>query len=136
MLINDHLSPSTISFFASKVAVFLRLFNLVHRCSVRKVLNLARWDSFFLFLPLDSLFHADTLLNTKFLEVLFELINPVLLFELSCLEGCVKHRFVDVDFAILEVLHFFNRLLSFDLILAPVFFAFFHPILHESLILQ
>jgi hypothetical protein len=63
LLINDHLSATTVTVFTSEIAIFLGFFDLIHHCGIREVLNLAWRNSFLLLLLFDGLIHTDTLLN-------------------------------------------------------------------------
>ena len=81
-LVNDELSTPTLSLLPSKVTYLLRLLNLVHRGWEGEVLDLTRWDSFFLFLLLYGVIHIDVLLNAKLLKVIVKFIESMA--HLSC----------------------------------------------------
>jgi hypothetical protein len=77
-LVNQLLPISSFSLLCSKLIVILSLFDLVHSGGVREVLNLSRWNAFFLLLPLDGLFNRDVLLDTLPRHVFVELIDSLI----------------------------------------------------------
>jgi hypothetical protein len=76
-LVDHHLAVSPFSLFASELVVVLGLFDLVHGCSVREVLELTRWNSFLLFLTRHSLLYCDVFLDSELSQVFLELFNSL-----------------------------------------------------------
>jgi hypothetical protein len=97
LLVDDHLSAATISLFSCKVSILFGFFDLVHSCSIREVLNLAWWNSFLFLLLLDGLFHADTLLDSKLLEIFLKVADSVNLFECSLIKFILELILVDFE---------------------------------------
>lgn len=58
-LVNGKFTATTLALFACEIRLLLGLFDLVHGGREGEVLDLARWDSLFLFLTLDSVVHVD-----------------------------------------------------------------------------
>lgn len=72
-LVNLELSVSPLALLTSVLVTELCLLDLVHRSSVREVLDLARWDAFLLLLSLDSLLNCNVFFNSQLSQVFMEL---------------------------------------------------------------
>lgn len=135
-MIHSHFSSSTVPLFASKIAILLSFFDLIHRSSVGEILNLAWWYTLLLLHALDCIGHADVLLDPKFLEILLE-IRDAVAHLISCLvQFSVEFVFVDVNLAIFKIFYLFDSLGSTFLVKIPLLLSFLHPFFHKSLILE
>lgn len=135
-LIHSHLPPATVSFFTSEVTIFLGFFYFVHGGSIREILNLTRWNAFFLLHSFDRVCHADVLLNTELLKIFLE-VRYTVAHLVSCFDQfSIDFVFVNIDLAILKVFYFFDCLSSPFLVKLPLLFTFLHPLFHESLIFK
>ena len=79
-------------------------------------MNLTRGNAFFLFLFFYGVFHAGALLDALFLKIFVEFGDAVDLLGRRIDQLIFQSRFVDIDFAILEVFYFFDALLALLLI--------------------
>lgn len=102
-LVNEHLTVSSLTLFASKLIIVLGFFDLVHGGSVREILDLPWRDSFLLIHPLHSLSDGDVLLDTEFVHILvegFHAVDHIIGIEVKF---TFKLVLVDSDFPVVEV---------------------------------
>ena len=99
-------------------------------------MDLPGWNSLFLLLFLDGLFHADALLDAKLLQIFVEIAYSVDFLSGRSQQLVLKLGLVDVDLSIFEVFELSDGFSALLLVLAPVLFTLLHPLLHEGLILH
>ena len=99
-------------------------------------MDLPGWNSLFLLLFLDGLFHADALLDAKLLQIFVEIAYSVDFLSGRSQQLVLKLGLVDVDLSIFEVFDLSDGFSALLLILTPVLFTLLHPLLHEGLILH
>ena len=77
LLVHDHFSVTTFSFFACKFVIVFGFFDFVHCCRITEVLNLTWWNSSFLLLSLNGFLNGDVLFDTQFGHILLKLLYSI-----------------------------------------------------------
>ena len=79
LLVDVHLAKTSFPLFSSKFIVVLSLFDLIHGCCIREILNLAWRNSSFFHLSLHSFLNCNILVDTLLLHVFLEPFKAFLL---------------------------------------------------------